>query len=139
MQEHPQAEEHSSNKLAPRGISFIDRAGTAHGYGDTVGESNGDGRDEQRRPLHNVQICIDVVFVLSGRLRCQSEGNLYSGHDLEQTLEDGSKMGTRSSDDPELFVPPPLLQSDSGPSHLQDGKGAQGDGDGEKVDQEGQV
>jgi hypothetical protein len=139
MHEHPETEEHSAQKLAPLGVGGVDRAGDAHGYGDHVGDPNSDGRNKQRRPLHNVQICINVVFVLTRRLRRQSEGDFHSSHNLEQTLEDSSKMRTRSSNHPKLLVPPPLLQRNLRPSHLQNGERAQRHGDGEQVDQKRQV
>jgi hypothetical protein len=48
-------------------------------------------------------------------------------------------MGTSSSDHPKLFISPPFLQRDSGPLHFQNGESAEGDGDGEKVDQEREI
>jgi hypothetical protein len=50
-----------------------------------------------------------VIFILTSRLRRQSEGDFHSNHNPEQTLEDNSKMHTRSSNHPKLLVPPPLL------------------------------
>jgi hypothetical protein len=52
-----------------------------------------------------------VVFVLTSRLRRQSEGDFHSRHNPEQTLEDSRKMRTRSSTHPKLLVPPPLQRS----------------------------
>jgi hypothetical protein len=52
-----------------------------------------------------------VVFVLTSRLRRHSEGDFHSRHNPEQTLEDSSKMRTRSSTHPKMLVPPPLQRS----------------------------
>jgi hypothetical protein len=76
-----------------------------------------------------------VVFVLTSRLRRQSEGDFHSSHNPEQTLKDSSKMRTRSSTYPKLLVPPPL-QRNLRPSHLRNGERAQRHGDGEQVDQQ---
>jgi hypothetical protein len=76
-----------------------------------------------------------VVFVLTSRLRRQSEGDFHSSHNPEQTLEDSSKMRTRSSTHPKLLDPPPL-QRNLRPSHLRNGERAQRHGDGGQVDQQ---
>jgi hypothetical protein len=51
------------------------------------------------------------VMTITTRLRRQSEGDFHSRHNPEQTLEDNSKMRTRSSTHPKLLVPPPFQRS----------------------------
>ena len=65
VEEDPQAEEHATDELAPLGDLAVDGAGDAHGDGNHVGEADGDRGDHKRRPLHEVEISVDVVFVLS--------------------------------------------------------------------------
>ena len=139
MQEHPEGEEQASKQLAPLGDGGVDGARTADGYGNDVREADGDWGNHQRRPLDDVEIRVQVIFILSRRLGRQCERNFHSNHDLEQPLHDGRNVSAGASDDPKLLVTPPLLQRDARPLHFQNGQHAESDGDGKKVDQEREV
>lgn len=139
MREDPEAEEDSTEKLAPLRDGAVDGAAEADGDGDEVDHYDGERRYHEGRPLDRVELGELVVDVVAELLGGEGEGDLDAGDDLEKALQDGGEVGAGSADEPELLVPPPLLQRDAGPLDLQHGQEAERDGDDEQVGEEGDV
>ena len=136
MREHPNREEHTSKQFTPLGDGAVDLARRADGDRDCVREHDGDGRDHERAPLHNVEVGELVANFVVARFRGEREGDVDACNHLEDALEHGREVRTRAADHPELLVAPPLLERDLGPFHLQEREHAQRERDGEEVDKE---
>lgn len=119
MEDHPEGEEELPEEWAPRLVPVVDGVGDAGHDADDVDDEYGGGRDEQGGPFELVQLPELHVVRRLGR---DGEVGVDPAEHLEQPLDDGEEVGGDSSDDPELLVPPPLLDADPAPPQLQDAR-----------------
>ena len=102
---------------APRLVPDVDGVRDAgHDSDDVEHEDRGRG-DKEGRPLEHVELC--EVVILIGHLRRDREDDVDPGQHLHETLEDGEEMHGRPADHPKLLVPPPVLDTDAAPPHLE--------------------
>uniref|UniRef100_J3MDS7 Uncharacterized protein n=1 Tax=Oryza brachyantha TaxID=4533 RepID=J3MDS7_ORYBR len=139
VRQHPEAEEPAAEQLAVLRDLRVHRPRHADDERDDVDPDHGQRRDEERRPLDQVQLRERVVVVVRRRLGRQREGDLDACHHLEQALQHRRQVRRRAADHPELLVPPPLLQPDPGPLHLEQAQQHERDGDEQQIAEEGRV
>ena len=118
---HPEGEEELAKEWAPWLVTAVDRIGDTSNNTNQVDDQNGRWRDQKGCPLEHVQLRKVTVFIWG--LWGDSEVGVDTGKHLEETLEDGEKVGRDTSNDPELFIPPPLVNSNTTPPHLEDTSG----------------
>ncbi|OAY77547.1 hypothetical protein ACMD2_09841 [Ananas comosus] len=139
VRQHPEAEEHPAQQLAPLRDHAVHRADHPHRDRHHVHHDDRDRRHHQRRPLHRVQVRELVVPLLAGRLGGERKRDLHPGDDLQQPLQHRREVRARPPDEPELLVPPPLLEPDPRPPDLERREEEERHGDGEEVGEEGDV
>ncbi|KAL0927287.1 hypothetical protein M5K25_001450 [Dendrobium thyrsiflorum] len=110
-------------------VAVVNGVGNAGDDADHVDDEESGGRDEQSGPLEEVEF--SEVGVVGG-FGSDGEVGVDAGEDFEEALEDGEEVGRDAADDPELLVPPPVLDADAAPAELQD---AGGDDGGEESDE----
>jgi hypothetical protein len=121
VDDDPEREEELAEERAPRLVPVVDGVGDAGHDADDVDDEQRGGRDEERGPLERVELG-ELVVLVAGGLGCDGEVGVDPGQDLEQALHDGEEVRGHAADDPELLVPPPLLDAHPAPPHLQDAR-----------------
>jgi hypothetical protein len=131
VDDDPEGEEELAEERAPRLVSVVDGVGDAGDNADDVDDEQRGRRDEEGGPLEGVELGELVVLVARGLGR-DGEVGVDPGQDLEQALHDGEQVRRHAADDPELLVPPPLLDAHPAPPHLQDARREDGDEEGDE-------
>ncbi|VAI32699.1 unnamed protein product [Triticum turgidum subsp. durum] len=131
MHDHPEGEEELAEERAPRLVPVVDGVGDARHHADDVDHQQRRRRDEEGGPLEGVELRKLVVLVSRG-LGGDGEVGVDPGQDLEQALDDGEQVRRHAADDPELLVPPPLLDAHPAPPQLQDARREDGDEEGDE-------
>lgn len=116
MEDDPDGEEELPKEWPPGLVATV--YGIRHTCHDPhkVHNENCCGWNEEGRPLENIQLREFPIFVRC--LGCDSEAGIDPRQHLQQPLEHGKEMGRRAPDNPELLIPPPVLDPDSTPSQL---------------------
>ena len=116
MDDHPECKEELTKEGTPWLVPTVDGIGDTCNNSNQVYDEKCCGRDEKGCPFEHVQFCKVSIFIWC--LWGNSEVGVNSSKHFEQTLEHGKKMGRNTTDNPKLFVSPPLVDSNTAPPHL---------------------
>ena len=130
MDDNPEGEEELPEERAPRLVAAVDGVGDTSDDADKVNDEESGRRDEEGGPFEHVELGEVSAFV--GGFGSDGEVGVDAGEDFQKALEDGEQVGRYATDDPELLVPPPLLDAHSAPPHLQDSGGEDGQKEGDE-------
>lgn len=125
MNNHPEGKEELAEKRSPGLITTINGVRYSGDDSDKVYDQKGCGGYQECGPFEHVQLC--EISILVGRLGSDSEVRVNASENFENTLKYGKKMGRDTTDDPKLFIPPPFINANTTPSHLQDAGGEDGE------------
>lgn len=129
MDNDPEGEEQLPEQWAPRAIAVVDGIRDPCHNPNHVEDDEGGGRDEKSGPLEEVELP-ELCIICS--LGCDSEVGVNSCKHLEEALEDCKEMSGDTSYDPELLIPPPVLDADSAPPELKYACGNDGEEEGKE-------
>lgn len=132
MNNHPKGKEQLTKKWSPRLVPAIDRVRNSSHHPDYVDYEEGGRWDEEGGPFEEVEL--GKVAILIRGFGGDGEVGVYPSKDFEKALDDSEKMGRDTTDDPKLFVPPPLVYADAAPPHLKYAGGKDGEKEGDKPD-----
>lgn len=124
MNNHPKGKEELAKQRSPGLIATVNGVRYSSDDSDKVYDQKGCGGYQERGPFEHVQLC--EISILVGCFGSDSEVCVDTGQNFEQTLKYGKKMGGDATDDPKLFIPPPFINANTTPSHLQDAGGKNG-------------
>jgi hypothetical protein len=117
VDDHPEGEEELPEQGAPRLVPVVDRVRDPGHHPDEVQQEERGRGYQQGGPLERVQL--RELLVVPG-LRRHGEARVDAGEHLQQALEHREQMRRNASDDPELLVPPPVVDGHATPPHFQD-------------------
>jgi len=121
VNDHPEGEEELAKERPPWLVTAVDSVGGTSNNTDQVDDQDGCWWDEKSCPLEHVELREVTIFIRG--LWCDSKVGVDTSKHLEKTLEYGEKMGRDTSNNPELFIPPPLINANTTPPHLEDTSG----------------
>jgi len=124
MDDDPECKEKLPKEGSPRLVPTVDGVGDTSNNSYHVYYEKGCGRDQKGGPFEQVELSKISIFIWG--LGGHSEVGVNSGKHFQKALEDGEEMRRHAADHPELFVPPPLVDSYAAPPHLQDSGGKDG-------------
>lgn len=124
MNDDPEGEEELAKEGPPRLIPAVDGVRYSGDDSHEVYDQKGRGGYQKRGPLEHVELVEVAVLVRS--LGSDGEVRVDAGEHFEDTLKHGEKMGGDASDDPELLIPPPFVDANAAPSHLENAGGEDG-------------
>ena len=130
MDDHPKCKEKLTKEGSPRLVATIDGIGDAGNHPNHVYYEKGCGGDEKGGPFEHVELGKVSIFVRG--LGGDSKVGVNSSKHFEQALEDSKEMRRDTTNDPKLFVPPPLIDSNATPPHLQDSSSKDGKEEGDE-------
>ena len=118
VDDDPEGEEELAEERAPGAVAVVDGVGDAGDDADHVDDDERGGGHQQGGPLEEVELA-EGVRLVGGRLGGDGEVGVHAAQHLEQALEHGEEVRRDAADDPELLVPPPVLDAHPAPPQLQ--------------------
>lgn len=129
MDNDPEGKEQLPKQWAPRAVSVVDGIRNPCHNTNHVEDDEGGGRDEESGPLEEVELSkLCIICGLGG----DSEVGVDSSKHLEEALEDCKEVSRDTSYDPELLIPPPILNADCAPPELEYACGNNGEEEGQE-------
>ena len=124
VENHPEGKEDLPEKWTPGFVALVEGVGEAGHDADEVDDEERGGRDEQRRPLDDVEL--PELRVVRG-FRSDGEVGVEASQHLQEALEDGEEVRGDAADHPELLVTPQLLDGHTAPPQLEHARRDDGD------------
>jgi hypothetical protein len=121
MQNDPNGKEQLSKQRSPRLVSTVNGIGYTSNNTNKVDHKHSGWGNEETCPLEDIEL--SKVTILIRGLGGDSEVGVNTGKDLEETLEDSEEMSRSATNDPELFIPPPILNADTTPTQFKETRG----------------
>lgn len=116
MGNNPYGKEQFAKQWTPRLVTTVYGIWNTSHYTYQVDNKDRSWRDEKRSPFKHIKLC--KVPILIRCLRSDSKVGIDPSKHFQQTLEDSKEMSWCATNDPELFIPPPVFNTNTTPSQL---------------------